>query len=73
MVCMFVGKEYAVKPLAFAGQHLLPEIRPAVDNIGIIIPMYPYRYTKSLVPGILASANRVIAANNGYSLGSSCS
>jgi hypothetical protein len=58
-------EDNAINFWAFGYQHLLSEIRPAINDKGMIFPRNPNRHTKTLVfcvgtftYGMLASYNR---------------
>src|SRR5690606_16293788 len=53
MIAVLMGEENGIKPLNCVGQHLLPEIRPAVDHQIMTSYFHQNRDPKSLIFGIL--------------------
>ena len=61
MIRMFMGKKYTIKPGNRMGQHLLPEIRSAVDHVMVGIPGNKHRNPQAFIPGVLTETYRMIA------------
>lgn len=71
MVGMLVGKKDRIDARTLRSEHLLAEIRPAIDDERIAFTVYPYRNTQPFVFRVGAFANRVLASDDRNALRSS--
>lgn len=54
VVGMLMGKEYGVQPVYGVAEHLLTEIRAAIDDNVMTVHLHQYGYSQAFVPGIFA-------------------
>ena len=68
MVAMFVGEKDSIQLFYIFPQHLLSEIRAAIDHITRVIPFHHHRYPETLIPRVTTSVYRVLTAYHRYAL-----
>jgi hypothetical protein len=68
MIRMFMSEQNAVEPVYLIGEHLLPEIRAAIDNKIEVFPGDQNRDTKPFILGVRTLADGVVTPDNRNSL-----
>ena len=73
VVLVVVGEQYCVQMLYARAQHLLPEIRAAVNAEGYAAALYEYAGAEAFVPRVRAAAYGAVATYDRHALGGACS